>query len=435
MANRYAIKSGNWSDVTVWDGGATLPGASDHVRPNGYTVTIDQNVTVAFLRNDVSAPAAANGSFVLTGSYTITADLYSAVPTVPTLIYSANAPAVSTLVGSVYSAGNSTVYTLQHSGSGTLNITGSTAGGSYGTKHILVSGAGILNVVGNVSGYGTNSIGMSITGNATVIITGGVSGGGTDGNAGSNYAIYCTATNAAITVIGNVTTISQSDRYGIYLTSTSTLNVTGNLVTSGSAASIYLSGAGIVNVTGNITSGSGAAIQCTGAATISHLSGTLYPSGNVPAILNSNYSATLILQGNLSNNGAVMPFYSPVMAITNSPLSWVVRGPTVGSTKTLYTLDALPPNYAPIASNVRSGIAYNNGSTTGTLVVPSPSLVAIGVYTDNTVGSYNPGINAAELRAALGLDAADLSEQLINIKSDTSKIRSKGYSRIERLYP
>lgn len=40
MANRYAVKSGNWSDPTVWDGG-TLPGVDDVVRPNGFTVEID----------------------------------------------------------------------------------------------------------------------------------------------------------------------------------------------------------------------------------------------------------------------------------------------------------------------------------------------------------------------------------------------------------
>lgn len=52
MANRYATKDGNWSDVTVWDGGTTLPGASDDVWSNGYRVTIDQDITVNSLQNN-----------------------------------------------------------------------------------------------------------------------------------------------------------------------------------------------------------------------------------------------------------------------------------------------------------------------------------------------------------------------------------------------
>lgn len=62
MANRYAVKSGNWSDPTVWDGG-TLPGVDDVVRPNSFTVTIDQDITVTELRNNASSPAVAGGSF------------------------------------------------------------------------------------------------------------------------------------------------------------------------------------------------------------------------------------------------------------------------------------------------------------------------------------------------------------------------------------
>jgi hypothetical protein len=41
----------------------------------------------------------------------------------------------------------------------------------------------------------------------------------------------------------------------------------------------------------------------------------------------------------------------------------------------------------PIIGNVRDGVSYASGSLTGTLKVPSPLNVALGVPTDNTVGS------------------------------------------------
>ena len=90
MANRYAVKSGNWSDVTVWDGGVSLPGAADSVWPNNFVVTIDQDVSVAELRNDASAPAAASGYFTIIGNTrSITASAISNKTTTPleTLLY------------------------------------------------------------------------------------------------------------------------------------------------------------------------------------------------------------------------------------------------------------------------------------------------------------------------------------------------------------
>ena len=50
MADRFAVKTGNWSDTTVWDNGA-LPTINDNVFANTFTVTIDQPITVAKISN------------------------------------------------------------------------------------------------------------------------------------------------------------------------------------------------------------------------------------------------------------------------------------------------------------------------------------------------------------------------------------------------
>ena len=49
MAIRFAKQNGNWSSASTWDGGLTLPTAGDDVYPNGFTVTLDQNVNVGCL--------------------------------------------------------------------------------------------------------------------------------------------------------------------------------------------------------------------------------------------------------------------------------------------------------------------------------------------------------------------------------------------------
>ena len=64
MANVYATKSGNWSDITVWNTGA-LPTSSDDVFSNNFTVQVDGFFTVLSVRNTASAPIVANGTFVL----------------------------------------------------------------------------------------------------------------------------------------------------------------------------------------------------------------------------------------------------------------------------------------------------------------------------------------------------------------------------------
>jgi len=59
MATRFAVKTGNWSDTTLWDNGA-LPATTDDIHANGFTVTLDQDITVASLRNSVSSVAIQN---------------------------------------------------------------------------------------------------------------------------------------------------------------------------------------------------------------------------------------------------------------------------------------------------------------------------------------------------------------------------------------
>lgn len=53
MATRFAIGTGNWSNTAIWDNGV-LPASDDNIFANGFTVTLDQDITVGSLRNTVS---------------------------------------------------------------------------------------------------------------------------------------------------------------------------------------------------------------------------------------------------------------------------------------------------------------------------------------------------------------------------------------------
>lgn len=53
MAVRFATATGNWSNTAIWDNGA-LPTSADTIYPNGFTVTIDQDVTIDGFNNNIS---------------------------------------------------------------------------------------------------------------------------------------------------------------------------------------------------------------------------------------------------------------------------------------------------------------------------------------------------------------------------------------------
>ena len=62
MAIVYAVKTGNWSDTTVWNTGA-LPTSADDVYSNNFTVTVNQNINVISLRNGATIGVNAGGQF------------------------------------------------------------------------------------------------------------------------------------------------------------------------------------------------------------------------------------------------------------------------------------------------------------------------------------------------------------------------------------
>ena len=53
MATRFAVKSGDWNDPTLWDNGA-FPVTGDIVYPNGFSVNINTDINVSFLSNYLS---------------------------------------------------------------------------------------------------------------------------------------------------------------------------------------------------------------------------------------------------------------------------------------------------------------------------------------------------------------------------------------------
>jgi hypothetical protein len=353
MANITAVKSGNWSDPTVWSSGA-LPTAADDVFANAFNVTIDQNVTVLSIRQSSPASGTVGGTFILSNGITVNATSGGFISrnnsfTGGFIRFTLNSPNSATLVGNINHAQGDAVFTVGHSGTGTLNIVGNFFPlGQAGSRNLVISSTGIVNITGNIfTGSGTE-IAILITGNCTLNMTGQNTFTGSSGNT------------------------------AIVIQSAATLNYTGTL-NGGGSYGIQSTGASLINIIGPIVAGVVVA-------------GTL----GSPALNTTNGSSVTILTGPfISHSSGIQPFLVTRMHYRrtlgsyyefrdNSTNGALPPSPPAPATR-LVSPDTVVD--APSPNNVRQGVVYASGSQTGTMIVPSPSNVANNVPVDNTIGT------------------------------------------------
>lgn len=358
MALRYAVASGNWSNTATWNGG-TLPTSSDDVYSNGFTVTVDQDVTVLSLRNTAGAPAVVGGVFqTLVAGYTITATgagIVCGTATIGTV--SLNAPGAHTTIIATITGGVS-------ASMWPINIPISSAGANLTVIGNVLSGASSTSyAINNLSGSNT----ISITGNITAV---------------GAAALRNTVANTVVTVTGNVLGGNNAAAFGISVVGTSNISITGNVTgVSGSGISAGVATSPISTV-GTVTAAVATGITSTGTVTLTS-----------PCINSATANAV---------TAQSTRFYAA------STVTWSFRD-EAGATKILYSAGVALGN--PIEANVRNGTTYGaSGELTGTLIVPSPSTVVDGVPTDATVGTYSntPAAISTELFTKL-LSHSDFS--------------------------
>lgn len=211
MTERYATQTGNYSAASTWDGN-TLPQAGDTVHPNGYTVTIDQNVTVTALSTRAGAVAAGGGYFALTNTtagFTITADIYGGTAR---CLLDSHTTGTIYIVGNVYGSDTTgSEFGLNKSGVGLTVLTGNAyAGTVVNSTAISLSGASNASFImyGNcyastITAASSHGIAFSCAGTSTCIVYGNVYGGTVSSN---SYGISngSTSATASVTVYGNV---------------------------------------------------------------------------------------------------------------------------------------------------------------------------------------------------------------------------------------
>lgn len=129
MATILASATGNWSSTSTWTGGV-IPGPGDVAVSSDYTITVDQSVTCAEVRNDTTGGATAGGRFALSSGVTLTANVYAGGTANAFGCVSASTTGPSTIIGDVY-AGTGCIG-ARNGGAQTFTIIGTVYGNGYG---------------------------------------------------------------------------------------------------------------------------------------------------------------------------------------------------------------------------------------------------------------------------------------------------------------
>jgi len=394
MPNRWPIANGNWSNSAIWSG-SIIPTASDDVFANNRIVTIDQDITVASLRNSTSTGGtgiaggiSASGQFILNDYITITTTGLGVYATNPACVNYSGSFSASIIANCYGSHTADTIPGVLNSGSGTLNIIGN----GYGS--------------GNAPFAGSRSVTPGITNRST----------------------------GTINVLGNgYGGVSSQLSDGIRNNGSGVINITGSLYSLLSQAVITNAGArnlstGTINISGSVVSGTGIGLSndSTGVVTVI---GPVYAS-NVVVGIGSTSTGTVIATGpfyNTNNRNAV--FTQNLQLISGSTPTWTFDTETALEQRTLYTAN-YPGNF-PSINNVRQGITFGDTSQfTGVVAIPPTSSVLKGVPVGNTTGSASFdtqnvwGVNTNNLTTTGSLGARLKNAATVATTGDT--IASKG---------
>jgi hypothetical protein len=165
----FAIKSGNWSDPTIWCY-QVVPSAEDTVYSAGKDIVIDTDIACSLITTDSPIEGQfSGGTFILEDNVTFIGGIAAKTNTC-LKFYGTN----STIIGSISGGDGGYMAGVENLGSGTLNIFGEVRGGNVGYSYgVNNTSTGTINLSGtSLLGLGGYSWGIWNTGLGKVFING-----------------------------------------------------------------------------------------------------------------------------------------------------------------------------------------------------------------------------------------------------------------------
>jgi len=421
MATKFAVATGVWSNTTTWNDG-TLPLSNDIIFANGFTVTLDQDITVGSLRNTASNYNLQNQVIPLMTSNTLPNGVASATTNVnnaylafngdPLTFWSsgiANSGTISYMFptaktikrysfskGNYYSPKN---FTFQASNDGTnwtilhtvINDTNTVRYTSGDIGNTTAYTYYRLNVTANVDGYETRMYTFEMSEEATTNVFGSASGGTFTVPNTLSGTRNITQTGDGIISNNSTTVVTTNNTTG----NTVNFNVSGvglilnqsNQTSNNSYALINIAGTGSVNFNSNIY-GSQVVVTNTFGAIYINASATVTINGNVYLgkalpdgqgyftvhLVNTNSNSAIlningnVIGGNSSSNAAIYHNSTGTINVTGNLISDISPCIITGSITT----------FAGGAGNINLvGTATLTNSTSQPCIISRGTLVTI----------------------------------------------------------
>jgi hypothetical protein len=300
MATKYAGSNNtNWSAQSWLDGPTgsttTAPGPADTVELNGKTVRLDVSITVASIINALGGQVTC---VYHSNDRTITAQIIGASSTTP-LAVNQSAGTVAVIGNLVDVSGSSTyVVSLSPSTGATVLITGNiTSSVSTSTQMMRVDGNGIVSINGNVAG---TRPGIYLVSSATFNLTGNITAGSAVGYA-YGLDVHSSYTGSVV-VTGNVLGGSTSQSAGIRFEPPRSLTIVGN-VTAGSQSTtngLSLTHASCsVSITGDVSGSTGSYAYGISAAGVVSVTGHVIGGSGLESHGIVVGNATVTINGNV----------------------------------------------------------------------------------------------------------------------------------------
>ena len=352
MITRFDMTELSTTDYATYSGSFYLSG--------GVSLNLT-NLTAGYINETIKFQAT-------TGSSTISVQQPVYGVNFRAIYCDAPSPAVLNFYGTISAGGyqNLSGYTLLKLNTGTLNLTyNNTATGRC------------IDTTGHISA--TSTIGL-LGGTLNLI--------GEIYNNGSNNTVYVLTSNTStLNLTGNV--VSTNSGIGIRTAIATTLNITGSLYNGTSARAVYMESGGPVNlnILGNIYQ-QGTNIYAVESGTnlvvnIDH-TGVVY-GGAYPAVFNLNGTSKMSGPFIGSQTTGVFPIMVSSLRLKDQATYFKIYNSSLSESRNLYTSN-YAPDY-PMPSDVRFGISYASGSIVGTMKIPNANNVASGASVDNTQGT------------------------------------------------